>query len=85
MIAAYSPEAKRRSKRAFGAHQGGLLPVLLKAGMTDIKAVNRYLGETYLPVFNEEFSIKAREDGEAFVLSLIAMWMISYVSILSGV
>lgn len=67
MIAAYSPEARGRSERAFGTHQGRLPQELALAGVTTMAAANRYLAEVYLPAFNAEFMQPAREDGTAFV------------------
>ena len=67
MIAAYSPEARGRSERAFGTHQGRLPQELALKGITEMEAANRYLQDHYLPAFNEEFSHPAREDGTAFV------------------
>ena len=67
MIAAYSPEARGRSERAFGTHQGRLPQELGLAGITDMEAANRYLQEHYLPAFNAEFAVQATESGSAFV------------------
>ncbi len=67
MIAAYSPEARGRSERAFGTHQGRLPQELRAAGITDMQAANRYLDEVYRPAFNAEFQVAAREAGSAFV------------------
>lgn len=67
MIAAYSPEARGRSERAFGTHQGRLPRELALAGITDMEDANRYLKETYMPRFNAEFAHPAREEGTAFV------------------
>lgn len=67
MIAAYSPEARGRSERAFGTHQGRLPNELALKGITDMKAANEYLKNHYLPAFNAEFSHPAREAGSAFV------------------
>ena len=67
MIAAYSPEARGRSERAFGTHQGRLPFELAAAGITDMEAANRYLKEVYLPAFNAEFACLAQEEGAAFV------------------
>ena len=41
-IAAYSPEARGRSERAFDTHQGRLPKELARAGITDMDAANRY-------------------------------------------
>lgn len=67
MIAAYSPEARGRSERAFGTHQGRLPQELALAGITDMASANRYLQETYRPAFNAEFAQPAPEAGTAFV------------------
>lgn len=67
MIAAYSPEARGRSERAFGTHQGLLPQELALAGITDMAAANRYLQAVYLPAFNAEFMQAAAEAGSAFV------------------
>jgi hypothetical protein len=67
MIAAYSPEARGRSERAFGTHQGRLPQELALAGITTMAAANRYLQDIYLPAFNAEFAQPALEAGSAFV------------------
>ena len=67
MIAAYSPEARGRSERAFGTHQGRLPQELALAGITDMARANRYLAEIYRPAFNAEFAQPAAESGTAFV------------------
>jgi len=67
IIAAYSPEARGRSERAFGTHQGRLPPELALAGITIMAAANPYLAEVYLPAFNAEFMHPAREECSALV------------------
>jgi hypothetical protein len=67
MIAAYSPEARGRSERAFETHQGRLPQELALMGITTMEGANRYLSETYLPEFNRKFSHPAREKGSAFI------------------
>jgi hypothetical protein len=67
MIAAYSPEARGRSERAFGTHQDRLVKELALHGITDMDAANRYLTQVYLPAFNAEFMQPASEKGSAFV------------------
>ena len=67
MIAAYSPEARGRSERAFATHQGRLPKELALAGITDLEEANRYLSEVYLPHYNAEFTRPALEEGSAFV------------------
>lgn len=67
MIAAYSPEARGRSERAFATHQGRLPNELALAGITDMAQANRYLTDVYLPHHNAEFMHAAPEEGSAFV------------------
>ena len=67
MIAAYSPEARGRSERMFGTHQGRLPQELAAANITTIKEANCYLREVYLPAFNSEFQQPAMEKGSAFI------------------
>ena len=67
MIPAYSPEARGRSERVFGTHQGRLPKELALAGATDLESANRYLAEVCMPAFNAEFAQPARDSGSAFV------------------
>ncbi|MGZ9241568.1 MAG: ISNCY family transposase [Candidatus Binatia bacterium] len=66
-IAAYSPEARGRSERAFATHQGRLPKELALAAITDRETANRYVRDVYLPAFNAEFAQPPREEGTAFV------------------
>ncbi len=67
MIPAYSPEARGRSERAFGTHQGRLPQELALAGVTSMAQANQYLATVYMPAFNAEFVQPAMEEGSAFV------------------
>ena len=67
MIAAYSPEARGRSERAFGTHQGRLPQELALAGIKSMAQANQYLAKVYRPAFNAEFAQPAMEQGSAFV------------------
>lgn len=67
MIAAYSPEARGRSERMFGTLQERLPKELALAGITDMTAANRFVKQRFLPEFNAEFQVPAREPGSAFV------------------
>lgn len=67
MIAAYSPEARGRSERAFSTHQERLPKELALMGITTLGEGNRYLREKYLPAFNRKFAHPAREEGSAFM------------------
>ena len=67
MIAAYSPQARGRSERAFGTHQGRLPQELAFHGITTMDVANRYPAEVYRPAYNTEFMQPAAEEGSAFV------------------
>ena len=67
MIAAYSPQARGRSERAFHTHQSRLVKELALHDITTMEAANCYLGETYLPAFNAEFTQPATTPGAAFI------------------
>jgi transposase len=66
-IAAYSPEARGRSERAFGTLQDRLPKELALAGITTAEAANRFLREVYLPEHNGRFAVAAEQAGSAFV------------------
>lgn len=66
-IAAYSPEARGRSERAFQTHQGRLPQELARAGITDMDSANRYLEQVYRPGHNREFGVPSTLAGTAFV------------------
>lgn len=66
-IAAYSPQARGRSERAFGTLQDRLPKELALHNITTIEEANRYIKEVYLPRHNEQFSVKPASDKRAFV------------------
>jgi transposase len=66
-IPSYSPEARGRIERLFGTLQGRLPQELRLAGITSIEAANRFIAETFLPAFNDRFSVPAAEEGSAFL------------------
>jgi hypothetical protein len=66
-IAAYSPQARGRSERAFQTHQGRLPQELARAGITNMDAANRYLQEVYRLAFNREFAKASTMAGSAYV------------------
>jgi hypothetical protein len=66
-IAAYSPEARGRSERAFRTLQDRLPKELALAGITTIAAANLWLAETYWPAHNATFAVAPAEAGSAFV------------------
>jgi transposase len=67
MIAAYSPQARGRSERAFGTWQGRLPQELRLAGIRSLEEANRFLRERYVAEFNRRFQVAAAESGHAFV------------------
>jgi hypothetical protein len=66
-IAAYSPEARGRSERAFQTHQGRLPQELARAGITDMGSANRYLEQVYRDSHNREFGVTTTLAGTAYV------------------
>lgn len=66
-IAAYSPEARGRSERAFQTHQGRLPQELARAGIKDMDSANQYLEQAYRPAHNREFAVPSTLPGTAFV------------------
>ena len=67
MIAAYSPEARGRSERAFRTHQERLPKELAMHNITTMEEANKYIAEIYMPAYNAEFTVPAVEKGSAFV------------------
>ena len=66
-IAAYSPEARSRSERAFQTHQGRLPQELARAQITDMASANRYLELVYRHAHNREFGVPSALAGAAWV------------------
>jgi len=66
-IAAYSPQARGRSERAFKTLQDRLPKELKLAGCDTIEAANAFLRDVYMPAHNARFAIEAAEPGSAFV------------------
>jgi transposase len=64
-IAAHSPQAKGRVERLWGTLQDRLPHELRLAGVTNIKAGNRFL-PAYLKRFNARFGVAAEEQGLAY-------------------
>lgn len=73
-IAAYSPQARGRSERAFRTLQDRLPKELALAGITTVGAANRWLAETYIPQHNAAFAVEAEQEGSAFVADRAGMW-----------
>jgi transposase len=73
-IAAYSPQARGRSERAFRTLQDRLPKELALAGITEVAAANAWLREVYLPTHNARFAVAAEEEGSAFVPAAPGQW-----------
>jgi len=67
MIAAYSPQARGRSERAFHTHQSRLVKELALHNISTMAAANQYLEKVYRPAFNKEFMQPATLPDSAFV------------------
>ncbi len=73
-IAAYSPQARGRSERAFGTLQDRLPKELALAGITTVQAANRWLADVYIPQHNAAFAIQAEQPGSGFVADRAGLW-----------
>jgi transposase len=73
-IAAYSPQARGRSERAFETLQDRLPKELKLAGIETVEAANRWLSESYIAEHNERFAIAAQQEGSAFVTDTMEAW-----------
>jgi transposase len=73
-IAAYSPEARGRSERAFRTLQDRLVKELALAGIATVEAANRFIAEIYLPEHNARFAVAAEAPGSAFVPCRPEQW-----------
>jgi transposase len=73
-IAAYSPQARGRSERAFGTLQDRLPKELALAGITTVEAANHWLAETYIADHNKRFAIIAEQEGSAFIADAMGAW-----------
>jgi transposase len=73
-IAAYSPEARGRSERAFRTLQDRLPKELRLAGIATVEAANAWLAGTYIAEYNRLFAIEPLEEGSAFVADTAGVW-----------
>ena len=73
-IAAYSPEARGRSERAFRTLQDRLVKELALAGIATVATANRFIAEVYLPEHNARFAVAAEETGSAYVPCRPEQW-----------
>ena len=73
-IAAYSPQARGRSERAFRTLQDRLPKELALAGITEIDAANAWLRAHYLSAHNARFAVAPQERGTVFVPVAPEQW-----------
>ena len=66
-IAAYSPQARGRSERAFRTLQDRLPKELALAGIATLEAANGWIAEHYLAEHNAAFAVLPEQPGTAFV------------------
>ena len=59
LIQAHSPQAKGRVERVNRTLQDRLVKELTRAGISDLESANRFLEETYLSRFNQQFGRSA--------------------------
>ena len=73
-IAAYSPQARGRSERAFGTLQDRLPKELALAGITTLEAANCWIAETYIGEYNAAFAVAPEQEGSGFVADRAELW-----------
>jgi len=66
-IAAYSPQARGRSERAFHTLQDRLVKELALAGITGVAEADVFIRDVYIPDYNTRFARQAEQEGSAFV------------------
>lgn len=73
-IAAYSPQARGRSERAFLTLQDRLPKELALAGITTVEAANAWLSKVYIPEYNARFAVCPEQEGSGFVPDRAGLW-----------
>lgn len=73
LILAHSPEAKGRVERMNGTLQDRLVKAMRLAGISDITSANRFLDETFLGPFNEQFTVSATDTTDAHRASTVEL------------
>jgi transposase len=73
-IAAYSPQARGRSERAFLTLQDRLPKELALAGIATVEAANRWLAQTYIGEYNTAFAVQPEQEGSGFVADRAGLW-----------
>ena len=73
-IAAYSPQARGRSERAFLTLQHRLPKEFQLAGIATLETANAWLRDTFIADYNARFAVGAEQDGSAFVADRAGAW-----------
>jgi transposase len=73
-IAAYSPQARGRSERAFLTLQDRLPKELAMAGIATVEAANRWIAEVYIAEYNTAFAVAPEQEGSGFVADRAGLW-----------
>jgi transposase len=73
-IAAYSPQARGRSERAFLTLQDRLPKEFALAGITTVEAANTWLAKTYIADHNAAFAVEPEQVGSGFVPDRAGLW-----------
>lgn len=66
-IPSYSPQGRGRMERMFATWQGRLPQELRRAEIRTMAEANDYIRRQFLPAFNRQMKVKAREPGTCFV------------------
>jgi len=66
-IPSYSPQGRGRMERMFETWQGRLPQELRRAGIRTMAEANVYIQQKFMPAFNRNMKVKARETGTCFV------------------
>jgi hypothetical protein len=73
-IAAYSPQARGRSERAFRTLQDRLPKELALAGIAGVDGANRWLAQVYIAEHNAAFATPPEQQGSGFVADPAGLW-----------
>lgn len=73
-IAAYSPQARGRSERAFLTLQDRLPKEFKLAGISTVAAANTWLRDSFIADYNSRFAVVAEQEGSAFVADAVGAW-----------
>ena len=65
MILAGSPQAKGRVERSFGTAQDRLVKEIRVEGVATLEAANRFLGDYWVPFWNERFVVEPADPRDA--------------------